>query len=220
MAGTLPMLKLAVPAIADFRRDFPKVDIFIEREIAINIRRLADDSEIDFGLMPALKPIAGLEVLFSSKPWLIYPESSDFRVPCNPSLADLARLRFITFKSRQRYEDLGYYDKNSGLGEVIANNSVLSVNNNEMMLHFIACGVGVGIMDEHCFKAHTERKFATNLKSVDIGSLLPDRLYGIYSRPGKKMSPQSAELIRRLRTRFMDTRAGNQSVEIMAAKSL
>lgn len=197
VAATLPLLQLAVPAIKNFMLAFPQVEIILEREIATAIRQMVDDCEVDFGLMPAFRHIEGLEVLFKARPLLVY--NANWAIPRRPSLDDLRKLPFIAFTARQAIASLGYFAVDSPLGEVIRSQNILSVNNNHVMLRFIAEGIGVGIMDEAALQTNIADCECGNFMTIPLDHLMPCRLYGIYALPGKRMNPQSSELLKVLR---------------------
>lgn len=202
MAATLPVLNLAVPAIVEFRRAHPQVRLLLERQIAIAVQAMVDNSEADFGLLPVITPMAGLEILFRARPMLVYNRDFFTNIPSQPDFESLRKLPFIAFSPVQALEYLGYFAHDSRLGDFIAKNAVLSVNNNFLMLRFILKGTGVGIMDELCLKSNLTEDSKAHLASVPLDPLLPSRLYGILTRPGKRLSPQSLELIRHLRAYF------------------
>lgn len=200
LAATLPMLCLAAPAIKSFMEAHPHVELTLEREIASAIQLKVNDCEADFGLMPALRPLDGLEILFSARPLLVY--SRNWTVPERPGIEDLENLPFITFPSCHAVASLGYVSFGSPLWELIKRRTVLTVNNNYVMLRFIAEGLGVGIMDEAVIKTSVSAYDMKDLATSALDHLFPCRLYGAYTLPGKRMSPQSLELLRVLRARL------------------
>lgn len=149
-------------------------------------------------------PLPGLEILFRARPALIYNQSIFTAIPARPTVDDLAGFPFIGFSPGQALDCLGYYAQDSRLQAVIAKNSAITVNNNSMLICLVQQGLGVGIIDEFCLKSSLADK--GTLASELMDHLLPERLYGILTRPGKKMSPQCLELIRQLRAHFMDQR--------------
>lgn len=203
MAGTLPIISLAVPAITRFIRNFPLVKLAVEREISMTVRRMVEDSEVDFGLLPVIRALDDLEVLFKARPLLVFAARNSWRIPPVPSLDDLKRLPYIAFMAPNMLDDLGYFAENSGLGDFITRNAIISVNNNHIMLRFILNGLGVGIMDELCFEVSQFGACWSELRVLPLDHLLPNRLYGILTRKGRRISPQSFELIKILRAYFM-----------------
>lgn len=197
VAATLPILSLAVPAIKGFIQKFPQVEILLEREIATTIRHLVDDCEVDFGLMPTIRPMERLELLFTARPLLVY--CGPWNIAQRPGIDDLRDLPFISFPSRQEIANLGYFAFDSPLGELIRKQTILTVNNNQAMLRFIASGLGVGIIDEAVFKTSVAACEEGKFSVIALDHLLPSRLYGIYTLPSKRMNPQSLELLKVLR---------------------
>lgn len=197
LAATLPMLCLAAPAIKSFMETYPQVEITLDRDIASGVQLKVNDCEADFGLMPAFRPLEGLEILFSARPLLVY--ARDRVIPERPDAEDLEKLPFITFPLCQAIASLGYVALDSPLGELIKRRTVLTVNNNYVMLRFIAAGMGVGIMDEAVIKTSVSANDMKDLATSALDHLFPCRLYGAYTLPGKRMSPQSLELLRVLR---------------------
>lgn len=197
LAATYPMLSLASPAINSFMRNYPQVEIVLEREIATTIHRLVDDCEVDFGLMPTILPMDGLEILFSARPLLVYGRG--WNIPQNPGIDDLQDLPFIAFTARQAVTNLGYFPLDSPFGELIRKQTILSVNDNRIMLRFVASDIGVGIIDEAAFRTNVAECEAGKYRTTALDHLLPCRLYGIYTLAGKRMNPQSLELLKVLR---------------------
>lgn len=204
IGGTLPILSRAAPAIAAFTRRFPKVRLSIERDIAMNVRRMVEESELDFGLLPVIRRIDDLDVLFKARPLLVFAKNGPWAIPPVPALKDLQQLPFIAFIHSMPLDDLGYFARNSDLGDIIARNTILSVNNNSLLIRFLANGLGVGIMDGMVFATNQYGVKLENLKAIAIDHLLPNRLYGILTRRGKRLSPQALELLSTLRAYFME----------------
>lgn len=203
IAATLPVLNLAVPAIVKFRTAYPAVQISLERHIAASVKARVEDSDVDFGLLPAISPMAAMEVLFRARPLLVWNHDFFGDIRARPDLSDLSALPFIAFAPVHALEYLGYFEHDSRFAELIEKNAVLSVNNNLLMLRFILEGIGAGIMDELCLRSNLKGNEQNRLACLPLDHLLPVRLYGILSRPNKRMSPQSLELIKFLRAHFM-----------------
>ena len=202
LAATLPVLNYAIPALGKFSQAHPQVRLILERQIAETVRSMVEENLVDFGILPVIKPISGLEILFSARPALIHNRAIFSGIPERPALEDLAGLPFIAFPPAQTPEYLGYFAHDSRLSEVISKNTVITINNNSLMLRLVEQGLGIGIMDEFCLKANLAAEDKCSVSSLLLDHLLPVRLYGILVRPGKKMSPQSLALIRHLRTHF------------------
>lgn len=203
IAATLPVLTLAVPAIVKFRNAYPGVQISLERHIATAVKARVEDSEVDFGLLPAISPMAAMEILFRAHPLLVYNRDFFEGIPALPDIGDLNDLPFIALSPVHTLEYLGYFAHDSRFAELIEKNAALSVNNNSLMLRFIQEGIGAGIMDELCLRSNLKGNEQERLACLPLDHLLPVRLYGILSRPNKRMSPQSLELIKFLRAHFM-----------------
>lgn len=211
MAGTLPIVTLAVPAIVNFIRKFPLVKLNIARNLASDVRKQVEDSESDFGLLPVLQNPAEdkFEILFKARPLLVFAKNNDWRIPPIPSLEDLKRLPFVGFHAQGSPDEFGFYAQNAGLAGYMSENAALSANNYHLIMRFVWHGLGVSILDELCFQATRFGAEWDKLGAIPLDHLLPNRLYGILSRKQKRMSPQALELIKALRTHFLNLPALN-----------
>lgn len=202
MATTMPVLSVTAQVFAQFIRDYPLVNVHLERDVAGNISQMVEDSEVDFGILPFLHKREGVEVIFRARPLLIFTNWGDRQIPLAPTVRDLAQLPFIALDFLHNRENWGYTVENTEIGEVMAQNAIISVNNNHIMLRLICTGIGVGIMDELCFEANKGEQDAQQLQTVPLDHLLPSRLYCLLTREGRRLSPQSLELIKALRAFF------------------
>lgn len=211
LAGTLPIMTLAVPAVVNFIRNFPLVDLNIVRNLATEVRRQVEESEADFGLLPVLELPRedNFEILFKARPLLVFAKDNDWRIPAIPSLDDLKNLPFVVFTASGNPDDLDFYMQGAGVGECLTQNSVLSINNYHLIMRCVWHGVGVCILDELCFQATRFGAEWDKIAALPLDHLLPHRLYGILSRKQKRMSPQALELIKALRTHFLNLPALN-----------
>ena len=207
MAGTLPIITLAVPAIAKFIQEFPHVILNIERGLSPDVRRRVTESETDFGLA-AVSATSGdvkMEILFKARPLLVYRKPNAWRIPPVPSMDDLKRLPFICFRPQQGlYDDMDFLSGTEEMGEIMNKNALLFVNNYHLILRFIWHGLGVSVMDELCYHATHFGAEWEKISAVPLDHILPNRLYGIMTRKLKRLSPPALALIRELRTHFLN----------------
>lgn len=206
MAATLPIMNLAVPAMVEYVRNFPLVDVNIVRGLSCDVRRMVNDSEVDFGLLSFLRKPGDekLDILFKARPLLIYSRDTDFHIPRVPSIEDLKRLPYVRFAPSGNMDRAVCYTENQGLSEIMDKNSVITVNNYHLIMRFIWHGIGVGILDELCFQATRFGAAWDRLATIPLDHLFPNSLYGIYTRAHKRLSPQAIELIKCLRTHFLN----------------
>lgn len=206
MSTTLPAAALAVPAIVKFTRLNPLVELKIERGLSRDILRKVEDSEVDFGLLPVIrKPEEGkLDIIIKARPLLVFANENSWHIPPVPSLDDLKRLPYVTFSdSHGLLDDLGTVAGNIGGGDFMLKNAVIRANNYHLIMRFVWHGLGATIMDELCFQATRFGAQWEKLSYIALDHLLPNRLYGILTRRHRRLSPQTLELIKCLRTHFL-----------------
>lgn len=206
MAGTLPIINLAVPAIVKFIHANPLAKLKIERGLARDTRRLVEESEVDFGLLPILSRPRGekIDAMFKARPLLIFARDNPWRIPAVPSLDDLKRLPYAIFMDSDGLDDLSAYAKDAGIGDNMEKNAIISANNYHIIMRFVWHGLGVTIMDELCFQATRFGAEWDKLCTVALDHILPNRVYGILTRHHKRLSPQALEFTKVLRTHFLN----------------
>ncbi len=206
MAGTLPIITLAVPAIVKFTNDFPHVILNIERGLSQDVRRSVIESETDFGLAAAFKIPRDLkmEVMFKARPLLVYRKPNLWRIPPVPSFEDLKSLPFIGFRSHQESRDMDLETATEEMANIVNKNAILFVNNYHLIMRFIWHGLGVGVMDELCYHATHFGAEWEKIAAVPLDHLLPNHLYGIMTRKQKRLSPPALALIKELRAHFLN----------------
>lgn len=206
MAATLPIMNLAVPAMVRFIQGSPMVEVNIIRGLSYDVQAMVSESEADFGLLPMLrKPREDkLDVIFKARPLLIYPKDNPWHIPPVPSLEDLTRLPYVRFAPGRSLEGSRCYPEELGIDELVAKNNVITVNNYHLIMRFIWHGLGVGIVDELCFQATRFGADWDRLGAIPLDHLFPNSLYGILTRKHKRLSPQALELIKCLRTHFLN----------------
>lgn len=204
IAATLPISALAVSPISAFTRRHPRVRLSIERGLAQDVFSAVLESQVDFGLLPVIhKPDEDcFEVLFKARPLLVAHKDNPWKIPAIPDLADLARLPYVSFTCRDGGDGLCEHIAAAGMGDFVQKNSVIQINNYHLMMRYVLHRLGVAIMDELCFQGSNFGAEWEGLYTIPLDHLLPNRLYGILVRRGKRLSPQAEALRLDLRERF------------------
>lgn len=86
---------------------------------------------------------------------------------------------------------------------LVMRKSDASINNYHLMLHLVRAGLGVGIVDELCFRAAAYGTAWSDVATCTLDHLLPNVLYGILVRKNKFLSPQARALMCILRGHFL-----------------
>lgn len=203
MAATLPIVTLAVEAITKFTQCHPKVKLAIERDIAYEVRKKVDESEVDFGLLPVTdkQESEKLDIVLKARPLLVLHSDNPWQVPKIPDIADLRRLPYVACSMPGNPDDLS--SKVDLYGDFIRKNAVITLNNYHLAIRFIWQKIGVGIMDELCWQATNFGAEWSAITVIPLDHLLPNRLYGILTRRNKHISPQARALIGALRNYFL-----------------
>ncbi len=211
MAATLPIMVLVEDCIAEFIREHPKIHLTIRRGLSHEARQYVTDAEVDFGLIPLInKPEHdNFTIVFKARPVLVTHKSNRYNIPRVPEISDLKKLPYVSFLHKTSPDELGYYIEKAGMGDFIRSNAVIQINNYHLILRFIREKLGVSIMDELCFQASCYGGDWASLISIPLDHILPNRLYGILSRQGKKISPQAQALIDKLHDSFTSIPGAN-----------
>lgn len=206
MAATLPIATLSVPTMVDFLRRHSAVELSLERGLSSDVRKAVDESRVDFGLLPIIsKPAADhLEVIFKARPLLVVRRDNPWNIPPVPELDDLRRLPYVAFAHEGSPDELGEYCQHAGMGDFMAENAVIRVNNYHLIMRFVWHGLGATIMDELCFQATNFGADWQQLGARPLDHLFPNRLYGILVRRNKHISPQARALMQELRDFFLN----------------
>lgn len=206
MAGTLPIITLAVPAIARFIHEFSHITLNIERGLSTEVLRSVTESETDFGLAAVFRMPSDvkMEILFKARPLLVYRKPNSWRIPPVPSMDDLKRLPFIGFRPPQGVQDMDFLSATEEMRDIVHKNALLFVNNYHLIMRFIWHGLGVSIMDELCYHATHFGAEWEKIAAVPLDHILPNRLYGIMTRKLKRLSPPALTLIKELRAHFLN----------------
>lgn len=204
MAGTLPIVTLAVPAITKFTQAHPRVKLNIERGISYEVRKKVEDSEADFGLLPMTDKCESekLDIVLKARPLLVLHKDNPWQVPRVPDEADLRRLPYVAVSVPGR-QDEPVSKKVDMYREFIDKNAVITLNNYHLAMRFIWQKLGVGIMDELCWQATNFGAEWSAISVIPLDHLLPNLLYGILTRRNKHISPQANTLICALRDYFL-----------------
>lgn len=204
VAATLPIASLALNAISEFIVDHPAVKLTIERFLSEGVRQAVADSTVDFGLLPVIaQPESDkLEVVATARPLLIAHRDNPWKIPHIPEVADLERLPYIAFGNRDCTDDFGNYIMDSGMGDFIARNAVVKVNNYHLSLRFTRNRLGVAIMDEMSFQASNFGADWEELHAYPLDHIFPNRRYGLLTRQHKRLSPQATALMNSLKSFF------------------
>lgn len=200
MAATLPISNFAVNAISEFTRRHPKVHILIERGLAAELSKAVRESEVDFALMPMIKKPEenNFDIVFKARPFLVMRRDHTWPIPAIPDMDDLKSLPFVSFWSRLGGDEYYNYIMATGMGDFIRRNSVIQVNNYHIIMRYVWQGLGVAILDELCFQNTSYGAEWKSLKAIPLDHILPNRLYGIYTRAQKRLSPQAQALVNHL----------------------
>ena len=204
IAVTLPIAILSVPTTVDFLRRHPRVELTVERGLSMDVRKMVGESRVDFGLLPVIEKPADdrLDVVFKARPLLVMHRDNPWNIPPVPDIADLRRLPYVALAHEDDPDNLGCWCRHSGLGDFMRTNAVIRVNNYHLAMRFVWHRLGVTIMDELCLDA---TNFGATWEQIDVrplDHLFPNRLYGIFVRRNKHVSPQAQAFMQALRGFF------------------
>lgn len=205
MASTLPISIFAVNSISEFTRRHPKVRILIERGLSAELSKAVRESEVDFALIPLIKKPEdnNFDIIIKARPFLIMRREHPWPIPAIPDMEDLKNLPFVSFWSRMGGDEYYNYITGTGMGDFIRKNSVIQVNNYHLIMRYVWQGLGVAIMDELCFQATSYGAEWKSLEAVPLDHILPNLLYGIYTRAQKRLSPQAQALVNHLHSELL-----------------
>lgn len=206
VAATLPVAVLAAQPIGAFLRRHPEVHINIQRELSRDVLRVVKESSVDFGLLglTSLPKLDTFEILLKARPLLVYHKDNHWNIPLFPTGEDLQRLPFVVF---QHAEETNLYWHLHVSARKFAKNVLIRTNNYHLLMQYVRCGIGVGIVDELCYRATAFGTDWSNVVSCPLEHLFPVVLYGILVRRQKHISPQAAALMDMFRNHF--TRLGS-----------
>lgn len=201
ISSNLPFSAIVVGTISDFCEAHPEVRIRIRRALTYEVVDDVADSQVDFGLTGMTREASKceLEELFTSRPLLIARRDNQFHLPARPRMADIARLPFISFLGENMKESDDPYFDMSLRSCPHPLNIVLSVNNYHLMLRYVKQGAGVAIMDEMCLEASSYGAAWDDIMAYSLEGTLPTVRCGILMRKHKRLSPQAAALLERIR---------------------
>lgn len=182
--------------IMHFRREYPEVRFSISGGLYGHIMKKVQKAEVDFGIAPLLEfpdSIVGTP-LFASQLVVISPRGNPFGLPPNPMLEDLPRFPFISFSPQGTVESFLQpllREKN------IDFNRIIMANNYALLLHYVANGMGITVLD-----AFTVEGLEDAVETRLLGGV-PLRGYGLIARTDKYVSSQAFEFRARvLRSSF------------------
>jgi DNA-binding transcriptional LysR family regulator len=184
--------------LLDFQREYPQVRIEVSGGGFAHIMNSVNGGEADFGIIPLAEPdappgFAGFagpfklvsKPLFASKLVVLSPRGNPFRLPHRPSLADIARVPFISFPP---YGTVESFLRPMLAEKKIEFNRVAIANTYTLLQHYVMHGMGVTILD-----MFTIEDIAGNFDIFDVGENLPHRKYTLIRRADKYVSPQAFE---------------------------
>lgn len=188
-----------VPAVSAFRKSYPRVNIKIRKALAAGVVEDVESSRVDFGLIGVTALPAGCEFqeLFQARPMLVVGTPNTYDLPRNPGQEDLKRLPYVYFLSEQM-DEVGDPFLGGTLTTPFLQNLALGVNNFQLMLAYVAQGVGVALMDESCLQANMRPQWES-LTAYPLDAFFPMVRYGILIRKHKHLSPQARKLMDMLR---------------------
>lgn len=201
ISSNLPFSAMVVGIVSDFCKVHPDVHIKIRRALTYEVVDDVADSRVDFGLTGMTRDASNceLEELFTSRPLLIARRDNQFHLPDRPGVGDIARLPFISFLGENMEESDDPYFDMSLRSWPLAPNIVLSVNNYHLMLRYVKQGFGVAVMDEMCLTASSYGAAWDDIVAYPLDGVLPIVRCGILMRKHKRLSPQAAALMEKIR---------------------
>lgn len=205
VAAALPIATLSVPSTVAFLRRHPGVELSLERGLSSEVRRRVAESRVDFGLLPVIERPADdhLDVVFKARPLLVMHRDDPWNIPPVPDISDLERLPYVAFANDEDPDDLGYWCRNSGLGDFIQKNAAIRVNNYHLIMRYVWQRLGVAIMDELCLQATNFGAEWEQIGARPLDHLFPNRFYGILVRRNKHVSPQAQAYMEALHDFFL-----------------
>lgn len=201
ISSNLPFSAIVVGTISDFCKAHPDVRIRIRRALTYEVVDDVADSRVDFGLTGMTRDASNceLEELFTSRPLLIARRDNPFHLSARPGMDEIAGLPFISFLGENMEENDDPYFDMSLRAWPCPPNIVLSVNNYHLMLRYVKQGFGVAIMDEMCLAASFYGTTWDDIMVYPLEGVLPIVRCGILMRKHKRLSPQAAALLERIR---------------------
>ncbi len=201
LGASLPVAVLAAPAITRFLADNPDVHVRVERQHHTAVVRGVRESHFDFGLtgLTVLPGEGDFDILLKARPLLVLRKSDASSLPPVPTEEDLQGLSYIVFDADDGDPSFGLHSR----ARRFQNRIAATINNYHLMLHLVRAGLGVGIVDELCFRAAAYGTAWSDVATCTLDHLLPNVLYGILVRKNKFLSPQARALMRVLREHFL-----------------
>lgn len=206
LGATLPVVSMAVDAIVDFLAGHPDVHVHIQRALDHEIVRAVKESALDFGVtgLTTLPESDSMEVCFKARPMLVMARDNDWDIPDIPTAADLERLPYVVYRSREDSE----YPTLQNAASRFQKKTAIDMNNHHLILRFVRSRMGVAIMDELCLRGTMYGADWSSITSRPLDHLLPNVLYGILVRRHKHVSPQAKALMEVLRGCFTGLAVG------------
>ena len=203
---TLPVAVLAAPAITRFLQEFPDVHIHLHRALNLDIVNSVKESRVDFGLtgLTSLPRLENFEIFLKARPLLVARRDNPWHIPHIPTEEDLEQLPYIVFHPGT---ESTVYRPLHATARKYQKKILISLNNYHLVMQFVRSGLGVGIVDELCFKATMFGSDWSSIISYPLDHLLPNMLYGILTRRQKHISPQAKALMQVLTRHFSNLAA-------------
>ena len=201
LGASLPVAVLAAPSITRFLKDNSDVHVRLERQHHTAVARGVRESHFDFGLtgLTVLPGEGDFDVLLKARPLLVMRASEASSLPPVPTEEDLQGLSYIVFDADDGDPGFGLHSR----ARRFQSRTAATINNYHLMLHLVRAGLGVGIVDELCFRAAAYGTAWSDVATCTLDHLLPNVLYGILVRKNKFLSPQARALMRTLREHFL-----------------
>lgn len=194
LAATLPAAVTCAPVITRFLREFPDVHVHMERHLNVDVANGVKDSRYDFGItgLTSTTDLDNFEICLKSRPMLVTRRDNAWGIPAIPTESDLRRLPWVVF---QPDRDTAAYGLMHNTVRSFQENVTLEVNNYHLVLQFVRTGLGVGVMDELCFRTTRYGSDWSSLVCYPLDHLLPLVLYGILTRRRRFLTPQALVLM-------------------------
>ncbi len=174
---------LLPPAIAEFKKDYPNIEIHIVEDTSAALERLLVSGEIDFALMH-VQPDADIshlecEILAEEEFVILSSAHEDFAQKAKQlegydyPVLDIQHIQYRDFISLNKYQGIRRMNdlilKNAGIS---GHHSVLTVKSYMTALEFVALGLGIMIFPKeyiHYYKSKGE--FITQKDHLEIYSI-------------------------------------------------
>jgi LysR family cys regulon transcriptional activator len=167
------------PAFSEFVKRYPKVQLSLLEGDPVGACRMVVSGEVDIAITTrpteVFKDLLMLECC-QLKPILIAPRKHPLLEKVNPTLAEIASYKFVTFNAGSRGQS--NIQKKLGDSGFPLNAAFNSAMNADIVKSMVEAGLGIAVLSENTFNAERD----PNLGSIDLSYLLEARTVCFFIR--------------------------------------